>query len=286
MPGTIDRTLTKTFAKKPKLAKLLREPKSTPVRHNKKKSTGFYHMSVTAICCVFGCFATKQHVDGCCLFMHFNIYNWLINGRTLKICHWIVMSIFNFGKRRHCFRFSSFLIDLLFCMCCNWSVNLACRTTTAEDAYQSLTIPFRANNSLKYLPLPITNIQKKFCRVSVPAYPWVLATNYRLCRNGYSATKKNKKYSYELSTHILNETAVSVQYVYSRRIVLIQWKATLIKWNNENGRQTKTTTSFPTRHVAVYSITPWCLLLYSEQITPYLIIKFSKLVDKLWLSSW
>ena len=46
-----------TFAKKPEFLKLLRELKSTPVRHYKKKFTGFSRMSVMANLLCFGCFA-------------------------------------------------------------------------------------------------------------------------------------------------------------------------------------------------------------------------------------
>ena len=112
-----DYTKAKTFAKKPKLAKLLWELKSTPVRHNKKKSTGFYRMSVTAICCVFGCFATKQHVDGCCLFMHFKIYNWLVNGRTLKTCTGLSCLCLTLEKVVTVFGFLRFILPYLFFAC-------------------------------------------------------------------------------------------------------------------------------------------------------------------------
>ena len=55
----------KIFAKEPKLAKLLRELKSTPVRYYKKSTDFLVCLCVTAFFLCFGCFAAGQHVDGC-----------------------------------------------------------------------------------------------------------------------------------------------------------------------------------------------------------------------------
>ena len=55
--GVIVITGTETFAKEPKLEKLLRRLKSTPVLNNKKKFTGFSPLSVMANLLCFGCFA-------------------------------------------------------------------------------------------------------------------------------------------------------------------------------------------------------------------------------------
>ena len=48
-----------TFAKEPELAKSLRRLKSTPVLNNKKKFTGFSHISVMANLLCFWWFAAR-----------------------------------------------------------------------------------------------------------------------------------------------------------------------------------------------------------------------------------
>ena len=52
--GIIDDTEMETFTKEPKLAKLMRDQKSTPVRYHKKMSTGFARMSVSLNLLCFG----------------------------------------------------------------------------------------------------------------------------------------------------------------------------------------------------------------------------------------
>ena len=54
--GIINCKGTETFAKEPKLAKLLRKLKMTLVSYNKKQSTGFSRMSVMENLQRFGCF--------------------------------------------------------------------------------------------------------------------------------------------------------------------------------------------------------------------------------------
>ena len=56
MQGIIDLTGTKTFAKEPKLAKLLRELKPASVLCNEKGDRWFSHMFVMANLLCFGCF--------------------------------------------------------------------------------------------------------------------------------------------------------------------------------------------------------------------------------------
>ena len=43
-------------------------------------------MFVTRILLCFGCFAVRQHIDGCFSFIHCNIYNWLVSSCILKAC--------------------------------------------------------------------------------------------------------------------------------------------------------------------------------------------------------
>ena len=55
--GILDPTGTETFAKEPKLAKLLGKLKPTHMSHNKKKIAGFSLMSAMANLLCLGCFA-------------------------------------------------------------------------------------------------------------------------------------------------------------------------------------------------------------------------------------
>ena len=61
VPGIIDPTETEYFAKEPKLAKLLRELKSTPVLYNKKARWFFSHVCnekfavFWVLCCGINC---------------------------------------------------------------------------------------------------------------------------------------------------------------------------------------------------------------------------------------
>ena len=57
MQGIINCEGTETFAKKPKLAKLLPELKPTPVSYNKKVHWFLSHVPVMANLLHFGCFS-------------------------------------------------------------------------------------------------------------------------------------------------------------------------------------------------------------------------------------
>ena len=115
----------------------------------------------------FGCFAARQQVNGDFLLTHCKIYNWLLNACTLKTCHWIVMSMFQFRKTCLCYQFSSLLIVLFLCQLSS----LACWTTNGRDTCQLLTtilFKVRVNNSSKFFTL--TKIQEKFFWFFVSGY--------------------------------------------------------------------------------------------------------------------
>ena len=111
--GIIDWTGTETFAKEPKLAKLLREHKSNACAVSLKKFTGFSRMSVIASLLCFGCFPVGQHVNGgffanidvgfywpACI-DHWNIYNWLVAAAGVEcLCFTL--------EKHHCFWVSLF----------------------------------------------------------------------------------------------------------------------------------------------------------------------------------
>ena len=65
----------KIFAKEPKLAKLLRELKSTPVRYYKKSTDFLVCLCVTAFFCVLGALLRDNMLMDAFLLMHCNIYN-------------------------------------------------------------------------------------------------------------------------------------------------------------------------------------------------------------------
>ena len=73
-------------------------------------------MSVTAIC-VLGALLRDYILMGVFgLYIATYIIHLLMHARrTLKISHWIVMSMLHFEKSRDCYQFSSFLIVLTFC---------------------------------------------------------------------------------------------------------------------------------------------------------------------------
>ena len=87
-----------------------------------------------------GCFAARQHVDGCISFMRCNIYNWIVNMCIVRTCNSIAMPTFHFRKGVTAFSFSCYyLIYLLACDTNNWLFNPACRTASVKDTYQTQT---------------------------------------------------------------------------------------------------------------------------------------------------
>ena len=98
-----------TFAKTVQVSKIIEGPKVDVGAALYK-----FLLVFLTICSVLG--ALLQHVDGWCLFMHYNIYSLLLDKYTLKSCHWVAMSVFHFGKGRLCFRLFSFLIALVLWM--------------------------------------------------------------------------------------------------------------------------------------------------------------------------
>ena len=100
--GIIHATETKTFAKEPKYAKLLRELKRTPVRHYKQSLLVFLVCLFKLFCCRITC---KWVFFPSCVVIY------IIDLFTVKTFDWIFMSMLHFGKRRHyCLWFSLFLI--------------------------------------------------------------------------------------------------------------------------------------------------------------------------------
>ena len=123
--GIDDWTGTETLAKEPRLAKSLRELKSTPVRYYKKVLWFFSHVCNRNLL-GFGCFAVGQHFYGCFLFMRCNIHNWLVNVCILKIY------MFYFGKDVTVFGFLRFLSPYFFaCVATDQSLSM----TGAVDTY-------------------------------------------------------------------------------------------------------------------------------------------------------
>ena len=88
-----------------------------------KKVHWFTRMSVTTIYCVLGPLLQDNVLMGA---SSLYIVTYIIDLCTMKTCHWIFMSMFDFVKSRHNFQFSPFIIVLLLCLRRNQSVSLEC----------------------------------------------------------------------------------------------------------------------------------------------------------------
>ena len=141
-----------TFAKKPKLAKLLRELKPMPVRYNKESWLVFCRMSV--LTCTRVLFPTIDIFILACI-DSWKVYNWLISACTVKTAigvHCLCAATSKRGTFFGLLRSSFFFIRVRR----NEPGNLAFKTAIIEDTRLTLAaIPFKveANNSLIFLLL-------------------------------------------------------------------------------------------------------------------------------------
>ena len=124
--GIIDSTRTKTFAKEPELAKLLRRLKSTPALNNKKSSPFFLACLQWQICCVLGAllrdnlqmgaFSYHRFIFLLACIDHWKVYNWLVFACTVKTAIKVKRQCVSTSKTRHCCRASSFLTIFFVCL--------------------------------------------------------------------------------------------------------------------------------------------------------------------------
>ena len=142
-----------TFAKKPKLAKLLRELKPMPVRYNKESWLVFCRMSV--LTCTRVLFPTIDIFILACI-DSWKVYNWLISACTVKTAIEVKCLCVLTSNTWHSCRAFSVLIVFLSARAASDRFNLAFRTTIIEDTHLTLAvIPFKVkvNNSLIFLLL-------------------------------------------------------------------------------------------------------------------------------------
>ena len=166
------------LSEKPKAAKLLQKLKLMLVQYHKKVRWFFSYVRNSQLVVFWGlsCGTTCKWV----LFANKDVFfYWLaqIIGTNridlLTRAQSRLRREFNvcvpLRKRRHCLRFSSFLIFSFIYMRHNLSFNPACKTTGVQDACRTLTaIPFKVgvNNSSKIFA--IVCMREKAFRVSVP----------------------------------------------------------------------------------------------------------------------
>ena len=139
---------TESFCKGTKLAKLLRELKSTPVSYNKKICWFFSHVCngkfavLWVLCCGINCkWVLFPSIDIVSIGLHRSLkkYNRLFTACTVKTVTKVYSVCVPLRKKRHCIRVHSFL-TVNFCLPvlhCNQPGNLAFIATKVEERHIS-----------------------------------------------------------------------------------------------------------------------------------------------------